>query len=47
MAVSEALRRLGGVALTVPAQTLAAAGTLWSSVPQALPVRFEEHRPAR
>ncbi|MFI9489664.1 hypothetical protein ACIG47_24960 [Promicromonospora sp. NPDC052451] len=47
VAVSEALRRLGGVALTVPARTLAATGTLWSSVPRELPVRFEEHRPAR
>ncbi|MFD2795133.1 hypothetical protein ACFS27_16365 [Promicromonospora vindobonensis] len=47
VAVGAALRRLGGVALTVPPESLRATGTLWSSVPQTLPVRFEEHRPAR
>jgi len=47
IAVGEALRRLGGVALTVPAESLSATGTLWSSVPRELPVRFEEHRPAQ
>jgi cytochrome P450 len=47
VAVGEALRRLGGVTLTVPADELSAAGTLWSSVPKELPVRFEKHRPAR
>jgi cytochrome P450 len=45
--VGAALRRLGGVTLTVPAESLRITGTLWSSVPQELPVRFEEHRPAR
>jgi cytochrome P450 len=47
IAVGEALRRLGGVALAVPPESLSATGTLWSSVPRELPVRFEEHRPAR
>ena len=47
VAVGAALRRLGGVALTVPPESLRATGTLWSSVPQELPVRFEAHRPAR
>jgi cytochrome P450 len=47
VAVGAALRRLGGVALTVPPESLRATGTLWSSVPQQLPVRFEEQRPAR
>lgn len=47
IAVGEALRRLGGVTLAVPRESLSATGTLWSSVPRELPVRFEEHRPAR
>lgn len=47
VAVGAALRRLGGVTLTVPPEELRAAGTLWSSVPRELPVRFEEQRPAR
>jgi len=47
IAVEEALRRLGGVTLTVPPEALSATGTLWSSVPRELPVRFEEQRPAR
>ena len=47
VAVGAALRRLGAVTLTVPPESLRATGTLWSSVPQELPVRFEEHRPAR
>ncbi|MEV0952115.1 hypothetical protein [Promicromonospora sp. NPDC050249] len=47
VAVGAALRRLGGVALTVPPEELRATGTLWSSVPRELPVRFEEQRPAR
>ncbi|WP_369372845.1 hypothetical protein AB1046_04730 [Promicromonospora sp. Populi] len=47
VAVAEALRRLGGVTLTVSPEALSATGTLWSSAPRALPVRFEQHRPAR
>ena len=47
VAVGAALRRLGGVTLTVPPEELRATGTLWSSVPRELPVRFEEQRPAR
>ncbi|MDR7385771.1 cytochrome P450 [Promicromonospora iranensis] len=47
VAVGEALRRLGGVTLTVPPETLRATGTLWSSVPRELPVRFEAQHPAR
>src|SRR5690606_20278908 len=47
IAVEEALRRLGGVTLTVPPEAPAASGTPWSSVPRELPVRFEGRRPAR
>ncbi|MGI5191696.1 hypothetical protein ACQEVI_26390 [Promicromonospora sp. CA-289599] len=47
VAVGAALRRLGGITLTVPPEELRATGTLWSSVPRELPVRFEEQRPAR
>lgn len=47
VAVGAALRRLGGVTLTIPPEELGATGTLWSSVPRELPVRFEEQRPAR
>jgi cytochrome P450 len=46
VAVGAALRRLGGVTLTVPPEELRSTGTLWSSVPRELPVRFEEQRPA-
>jgi cytochrome P450 len=41
VAVEVALRRLGGVTLTVPPESLHATGTLWSSMPRQLPVRFE------
>ncbi|MFC8798470.1 hypothetical protein ACFT2C_12120 [Promicromonospora sp. NPDC057138] len=41
VAVEVALRRLGGVTLTVPSESLSATGTLWSSMPWQLPVRFE------
>jgi cytochrome P450 len=41
VAVEAALRRLGGVTLTVPPESLHATGTLWSSMPWQLPVRFE------
>lgn len=40
-AVDVALRRLAGVTLTVPPDSLHATGTLWSSMPWQLPVRFE------
>ncbi len=40
-AVDVALRRLAGVTLTVPPESLHATGTLWSSMPWQLPVRFE------
>ena len=45
VAVEVALRRLGGVTLTVPPDSLHATGTLWSSMPRQLLVRFEA--PAR
>ncbi|MFD6448803.1 hypothetical protein ACFWEJ_27120 [Promicromonospora sp. NPDC060204] len=45
--VEAALRRLGGVALTVPSEALRSAGTLFSSAPRELPVRFEVPRPPR
>jgi cytochrome P450 len=45
VAVEVALRRLGGVTLTVPVDSLPATGSLWSSMPWQLPVRFEA--PAR
>ncbi|MFD6140574.1 hypothetical protein [Promicromonospora sp. NPDC060271] len=41
VAVEVALRRLGGVTLTVPVDSLPVTGTLWSSMPWQLPVRFE------
>ncbi len=41
VAVEVALRRLGGATLTVPPDALHATGTLWSSMPWRLPVRFE------
>ena len=41
IAVEVALRRLGGVTLTVPADSLPATGSMWSSMPWQLPVRFE------
>lgn len=41
VAVEVALRRLGGVTLTVPVESLHSTGTLWSSMPWQLPVRFE------
>jgi cytochrome P450 len=47
VAVDVALRRLGGVTLTVPPDSLHATGTLWSSMPWQLPVRFEVPRPVR
>jgi cytochrome P450 len=47
IAVGEALRRLGGVTLTVPPEELSATGTMWSSVQRTLPVRFDRQRPAR
>lgn len=40
-AVKVALRCLGGVRLTVPPESLTTTGTLWSSAPLELPVRFE------
>jgi cytochrome P450 len=47
VAVEVALRRLGGVALTVPPESLRMTGTLWSVVPRELPVRFEVPRPVK
>jgi cytochrome P450 len=44
VAVEVALRRLGGVTLTVPVDSLPVTGTLWSSMPWQLPVRFEVPR---
>lgn len=44
VAVEVALRRLGGVTLTVPLDSLPVTGTLWSSMPWQLPVRFEVPR---
>jgi cytochrome P450 len=44
VAVEVALRRLGGVTLTVPLESLPVTGTLWSSMPWQLPVRFEVPR---
>ncbi|GHH74646.1 cytochrome P450 [Promicromonospora soli] len=41
VAVEVALRRLGGMTITVPLESLRATGTLWSSMPWQLPVRFE------
>jgi cytochrome P450 len=41
VAVEVALRRLAGVTITVPPESLGATGTLWSSMPWQLPVRFE------
>jgi len=46
-AVEVALLRLGGVTLTVTQDDLHATGTLWSSMPWQLPVRFEVPRHPR
>jgi cytochrome P450 len=46
-AVEIALRRLGGVRLTVPPESLRATVTIWSSAPSRLPVQFEVPRPVR